>query len=492
MGLSELHKRSILRELAERERRAASRGVAAVPTEAALEAAAVLKAKLFPQQMAFFFDKRGRFRVARCTRRAGKSTGDAIKILITLLCQPRAVCLYVAQTSSTAREVLWPVLKELVADYDLPFHFSETHLRLEHTASSGKALLKGADTVKDIEKLRGLKLKLAIIDESGALGANMEDLVMSVIGPSLRDEAGELLLNGTPGYFPAGLFYEASEGLRLNWVRHEWSLQDNPYLSAEAKDLDLICLEEGLTRDSPRFIREYLGKYAINTATQMFAFDPAAHTFECSGPQASPLKEKALTWMLGVDFGWTDETAIVAIGYSPWDSRVWVAESWSAPQQTSDDVAHQLQRFIAVYKPKRIVGDLGGGGGKATSGQIWQDYAIYIEPAEKTEKLRHIEFINAAFMRGDLLIARNSELAKELPYVLWNEKKTDAHGRAKDNQAMAMVYAWRQCQNLAGKRKKPAGFVDNDIHSQDKVKKKMFDDAFAELEAPALAWFLKI
>ena len=130
--LSEIQQRAVLRELAAREQRVAQQGVAAVATEAELEAANLLEGKLFPQQHAFFFDTSSRLRVACCTRRAGKSTGDAIKILVTLLRSPRAVCLYIAQTSSTAREVLWPVLKELVADFDLPFNFSETHLRLEH------------------------------------------------------------------------------------------------------------------------------------------------------------------------------------------------------------------------------------------------------------------------------------------------------------------------------------------------------------------------
>ena len=486
--LTALQERAVLRELAAREQRAAQLGVAAKPSEAALEAAAILEGKLFTQQHAFFFDPSSRLRVACCTRRAGKSTGDAIKILVTLLRNPRAVCLYIAQTSSTAREVLWPVLKELVADYDLPFAFSETHLRLEHKLSTGKLLLRGADTVKDVEKLRGLKLKVAIVDESGTFGAQMEDLVLSVIGPALRDENGELLLNGTPGYYPAGLFYEASSGLRKNWAVHRWSLEQNPYLSDTAKNLALICDEEGLTRDDPRFIREYLGKYAINTKTQAFAFDPATNTYD---ETETPIPH-GLTWYLGVDFGWTDETAIVALGFSPGNPKIWVGDTWSAPEQTSDDVAAHLTEFVAKYKPKRIIGDLGGGGGKATAEQIWRDYQFYIEPAEKTEKLRHIEFVNSAFRRQDLMVPRKSKLAEELYKVLWNEAKTDFHAKAKDNLAMAMVYAWRQAANVAGRTKvKPVNKALQALEGQ--IDAQRYAEILLEEEPPppALAWFLK-
>ena len=484
--LSEIQQRAVLRELAAREQRVAQQGVAAVATEAELEAANLLEGKLFPQQHAFFFDTSSRLRVACCTRRAGKSTGDAIKILVTLLRSPRAVCLYIAQTSSTAREVLWPVLKELVADFDLPFNFSETHLRLEHKRSSGKLLLRGADTVKDVEKLRGLKLKAAIIDESGTFGAQMEDLVLSVIGPALRDENGELLLNGTPGYYPAGLFYETSSKMRKGWAVHRWSLVDNPFLSETAKSLDIISEEEGLTKDDPRFIREYMGQYAINTKTQAFAFDPAVNTYTEEPPHG-------LTWYLGVDFGWTDETAIVAIGFKPNDSRIWVGDTWSAPQQTSDDVAAHLKEFQAKYSPKRIVGDLGGGGGKATAEQIWRDYQIYIEAAEKTEKLRHIEFVNSAFRRKDLLIPRGSKLADELYKVLWNEAKTDFHNKAKDNLSMAMVYAWRQAANVAGRTKaRPSGAAALES-LKGAIDPQRYDEILLEAGDPpeALHWFLK-
>lgn len=442
-----------MKELLRREEVLTTRKVAAQPTESDRAKAKALIEQWVPgatggtflQQREFFFpvNRSQRRRVARCTRRAGKTTGAALKLLVELLLNPRAVWLYIAKTTTLVRDTIWPELKRLAAENDLPFEFNETNLRMSHKRSTGRAIFRGASDIAQIEKLRGLKLNGAILDESGTFGASMENLVVSVIGPSLRDLGGELLLIGTPGYFPEGLFYEASEGLRKNWARMSWSLQDNPFISDEAKDYDNIMEEEGLTVDDPIFIREWLGKYAINTKTQMFAYDPAVNSYDGPMPQG-------LTWWLGVDFGWTDATAIVALGFDPCSKVMYAHESWSDTEQDSDQIAVKLTAFIEKYKPTRIIGDCGGYG-KGPSEKIFRDYRIYIEQADKIGKLNHVEFLNAAFRRKAVMVNRVTPLHSELPKVLWNEKKSDAHNKAKDNNAMALLYVWLEASGQAGR-----------------------------------------
>lgn len=482
--LSPLQQREILKELYEREQALVSRKVASKPSEADLEKGKALLASLFAPQRDFFFDsaKEGRYRVARCTRRAGKTTGAAIKLLYTLLMDPRSVSLYVAKSTTIVRDQIWPELKTLVAEHDLPFEFNETQLRIQHKKSTGRAIFRGASDAAQLDKLRGLGVGgvfvLAILDESGTFGSEMEQLVSSVISPGLRDRGGEMLLVGTPGYFPEGLFYEASEGLRKNWVRRRWTLQDNPFLSQDAKNYKLIMEEEGLTEDDPVFIREWKGQYAINLKTQMFEFDPKRNGFTVDPPDN-------LTYFLGVDFGWTDETAIVALGWSHLSKRMYAVESWAAPEQTSDMVAEQLQRFISKYRPTRIVGDTGGYG-KGPAEQIWVDYKIYIEPARKLEKINHVEFMNSAFRRSDLMVRYTDELARELPKVLWAENKKDAHNKAKDNRSFALLYCWRAANDMAGKAA-PGRTSNQAGWPQEEVDAKLG----VETAKTSLDWFLQ-
>lgn len=484
--LSKLAEREILKELLQREESLSQRQVASQPTAADLEnAKTLLRKEMFTENRDFFFDARseGRFRVARCTRRAAKTTGAAIKLLITLLLNPRSVSLYVAKSTTLVRDQIWPELKRIAAEYDLPFEFNETQLRMQHKRSTGRAIFRGASDTSQIDKLRGLKLLVAILDESGHFGAEMEQLVMSVISPGLRDQGGELLLIGTPGYFPEGLFYEASEGLRKNWVRRRWTLQANPFLLPEAKDLRLIREQDGLTEEDPIYIREWLGKYCLNTKVQMFEYDPSRNGYRGNIPRG------LVTW-LGIDFGWTDETAIVALQWSPTTRKMWAVESWAASEQTSDQVAEKLIEFKRKYAPARIVGDTGGYG-KGPAEQIWRDYGIYIEQAKKLEKLNHVEFMNSAFRRADLLVNLDDGLSYELPRVLWAEDKKGAHNKAKDNRAHALLYVWRAANDIAGKtaivkgafdRQETLGWPEDVL--MDKLGNVNDDDS-------NLAWFLR-
>ncbi len=498
--LSPLAQREILKELVSREERLAARKVSSKPNEADLEKCRLLTGPpnvkagtgMFTEQREFFFDavKEGRLRVARCTRRAGKTTGAAIKLLTTLLLQPRGVSLYVAKSTTAIRDQIWPELKRLVAEHDLPFEFNETQLRMQHKRSTGRAIFRGASDISQIDKLRGLKLLVAIMDESGTFGAEMEKLVFSVIVPGLRDQGGELLLIGTPGYFPEGLFYEASEGMahRANWVRRRWTLQENPFLSPHAKSYKAIMAEDGLTPDDPVFIREWKGEYCLNTKVQMFEYDPARNGFRLPAP-------KDLTYYLGVDFGWTDETAIVALGWMPTARKMYAVKSWAAAEQTSDQVAEHLQEFIAEFRPVRIIGDTGGYG-KGPAEQIFRDYGIFIEQAKKLEKLNHVEFMNSAFRRADLLVNLDDTLSYELPRVLWAENKKDAHNTAKDNRSHALLYSWRAANDIAGKTALSHNFSRDELQGwpEHELRDKLgpdYGNSSNGPQNPSLSWFLK-
>ncbi len=444
---------------------------------------------LLPEQRDFFFTSRaeGRMRVARCTRRAGKTTGGAYKILLTMIQDPHAVCLFVAQTRTIIEDTIWPELQKIVAEFNLPFEFHGTKLRMSHKRGSGRALFRGASDTKNIQKLRGLgtggKFVLAILDESGHFGADFEKLVASVITPALRDVQGELLLIGTPGDYPEGLFYEASSGLKKNWVRRRWTLQDNTKIEPAARDLATIREEEGLTEDDPIYIREWLGEYALNMKTMMFTYDPQENSYEGGLPDVPG----GWTYWGGIDFGWTDETAIVVLAWNHTTKKMYVVDSWSASEQTSDMTYRAMLMMKQRWPIAKWVGDTGGMG-KKDAMNIWIDYKEWIEPADKQGKLDHVSYMNAAFKRRDLWVRRGLGVHSELPKVLWNDTKTDAHKKAKDNNAIALLYVWRAANNLAGKRSAPTPLSDEvAAWPEEETRAKLSNT----VEAPEAPWFLQ-
>ena len=417
------------------------------PTQRERKLARELRGTWFAPQ-ARFFQSTARRRVGFCTRRAGKTLGTAIWFLENMLEHPGSLNLYIAQTAGAARVYMWRELKKLVNHYDLPFRFNETNLYMQHKRGEGLLLLKGADKADEIEKLRGPKWSRVCLDEAQLFGAWMENLINEVLGAALRDEAGHLIMTGTAGKKKEGIFYEASHGLRKRrsgepvYELHRWSLQDNPFLSAEAKDEELIIDEEGYSGpEDPRFQREYRGEWVVGDSERMFAFDEKLNTYDGPIPGGHDWKTGH-----GCDFGWHDQTAFVTGVWCRTSPVFYVPESWGRSHQYTDDVAARAMELQAKYGSKVYVGDTGGYG-KNVCVHLARDYGINVLQAHKREKFDHIAFFNSALRRGHVKIKRGDRLCKQLQEVAWNENRTDAANHSRDDLCFALLYIWRYAKN---------------------------------------------
>lgn len=468
----ELVRRKALKELARRARAKTGAEAKFSPTQAELAAAAALESMLFPQQHACFFSLETRRRVGFCSRRAGKSFGACVKILATMLRNPQSLVVYIAQTKDMCRLYVWTELKKLVERFDLPFVFNETHLWLRHKRATGTCIFKGADDASELDKLRGPKWKLAIVDEAATFGAFIEELILEVLSPALRDEAGELIMIGTAGKYKKGLFYEVTTGLRDNWKVFEWDLTNNPHLPAEARDLKRISQEDGIPMDSAKFRREYLREWVEDFEQNIFRIDPEINVYRATSkfPEFLPKGHQWYT-LLGVDFGWRDATAIVALAASRTDPRVYILETWAESEQLPDQVAKKLRYFKDKYKPVRVVGDVNGYGTAITE-QLMRQYKLYVEPAVKKERNDFIEFMNNAYSNGNILIPEGSDLIQEYAKLSWNKARTDPAPHSIDNLSFAALYAWRTTLEYTQIAKK---VTKEDPNSVDIDKQRIFE-----------------
>jgi len=443
--------RAIQREYVRRARQAQLRQAEYKPTERELDIAEQLESRWFPQQRAFF-TSRARRRVAFCTRRAGKTIGTAIWFLSSLLRYPTALHLYIAQTSGVAKLYLWPELKRLIHEYELPFETNENDLTIKHARGLGSLTLRGADNAKQIENLRGPHWKKVALDEAASFGPYIEELITEVLGAALRDTNGELVLTGTAGKHKRGLFYEACHELRRRksdnapvYELHRWSLQDNPYLPEDAKNEDLIIDDEGFSGvDDPRFLREFRGVWAVGDSERVFSgFTEAKNIYEGELPSGHQWR-----YVLGCDFGWHDESAMAVIAWSRTCPTIYVPFVWGKSRLYTDDIAQKMLELKEKYGVLRFVGDTGGYG-KNVVVHLERDYHIHVEQAQKREKLDHIAFINSAFERGDLKVHRfdAKRLITQLHEVSWNAQRTNAGAHERDDLCFAMVYGWRTAKS---------------------------------------------
>lgn len=454
--LNNLQARAILRELEKRRRQQKLIRQPILPSKSELMACERMRGTMFPQQKAFFDDP-ARRKVGFCTRRAGKSYGIAIDLLASLVAQPDTLFLYMAQTKELVKMYVWAEMKRLTIEYGLPLEFSENHLWIAHKRGMGKIICRGADNEKEVNKLRGPKWGKVYLDESSTFGSWMEALAVEVIGPALRDRNGTLALLGTAGRRKEGLFYEACMGLKKRsngepvYKVHKWSLQDNPFLSEDAKDLDLIMDEEGMTDKDPRFLREYKMTWAAGDSERVWSgFDAKRNCVDVSGGIRALPEGHVWQFLLGIDFGYTDESAVAVIGYSTTHTRIYIMETWAKRYAHTDEIFAAILKFKTTYGAKRLIGDVNGQG-KIHQATILRDYKTFLEPAKKMEKLQYIEYMNSAFLRSALMVQANDPVIDQFNTVAWDADRKHIGAHEKDDRAMAAMYGWRTAANMAGK-----------------------------------------
>lgn len=469
--------RAIDREIVRRARAKELRKAEYAPTKRELDTAEQLEARWFPEQKAFFTST-ARRRVAFCTRRAGKTIGTAIWFLSSLLRYPTALHLYIAQTSGVAKLYLWPELKRLIHEYDLPFEANENDLTIKHKRGMGALVLKGADNAKQIQNLRGPHWKKVALDEAASFGAYIEELIMEILGAALRDTNGELVLTGTAGKVKRGLFYEACHELRRRrsdgapvYELHRWSLQDNPFLPDDAKNEDLIIDDEGFSGpDDPRFLREFRGIWAVGDSERVFSgFSEDKNLYDGPLPAGHSWR-----YLLGCDFGWHDESALCVVAWSRTCPTIYVPEIWGKSRLYTDEIASRILEMKEKHGVSRFVGDTGGYG-KNVVVHLQRDYGIYVEQAQKREKLDHIAFINSAFARGDIKIHRHGakKLIQQLHEVAWNEQRTNAGNHERDDYCFAMVYAWRTAKSSGAGKSAQTESMDSNPQRTAIIKEKL-------------------
>ncbi len=166
-----------------------------------------LIASLFTQQKAFVLSP-SKAKIAQCTRRAGKTEAASVCLLLAAAATPNSTALYLALTRKSAKNLLWPKLKKLKAQYNIPLDFNESDLTAT-LPNGSKIMLYGADQENVVERLRGDAYCICVIDEAASFGEHLDYVIEDVIEPALLDYNGGLIMVGSPGPTLTGPFYRA-------------------------------------------------------------------------------------------------------------------------------------------------------------------------------------------------------------------------------------------------------------------------------------------
>jgi phage terminase large subunit len=196
------------------------------------------------------------------------------------------------------------------------------------------------------ERAEGPNLDWAYVDEARLLYDDFET-AWKVILRRLRG-SGRCLIDCPTGAWvtttpdaPGSVLFKTFEGTpeekAYNSRVFRWAIYDNPYLSKEFI-ADIERTHTGGLAD--RFI---WGRFA-DVAAGSFAFDSTIHRIDTTLFNKDVIK----TVSYGVDFGWTNPTAAVAVGFDG-DGRAYVLDEVYQRQMRTEDLIASLKEMIGTH-----------------------------------------------------------------------------------------------------------------------------------------------
>lgn len=405
----------------------------------------------------------------RCPRRSGKSFDLASLALYWGEKYPGSRVLIISLTLKSTIDNFWASapggLFTQNDKYKLNIKWNNSRYTWEHENGS-RGTLRGAETIADIERIRGAlaEADIAIVDECKSFAPELLlQLVRDVLLPGLMTRDGILVLAGTPGSIPVGTFYEATAvGSRVDaicerckkqhptcipvgeddapayacftteerkalWRLHTWTLQDNLASPGAWTRALADKMRAGWPDDHPAWLREYKGEWVTDASDLVYSY--AAHKAKCDwhparakgNPSGLPPEYGPWRYVLGIDLGYVDDSALVLCAYSEQLKELRHVYDYKAPGMTIDDFFDQIFEVFEKYgRPDAIIADTAGGGSKMLVETLNQRYGLGVEPAKKTEKHDHIELVNSDFAMGRIKIIPGSDLAHELCGLQWD------------------------------------------------------------------------
>ncbi len=415
-----------------------------------------LEDHLFKEQLEFVQDP-SPTKIAVCSRRSGKTVSCAADLVHTAINNPATVSLYITLSRNNAKKIIWKEIKDLNRKYNLKgiLNLSELSITFPNEAI---IYLSGAKDTSEMEKFRGLALKLVYIDECQSFRSYIKELIDDVLAPSLMDHAGILNLIGTPSPIPVGFFHDAFTQ-QNGWSKHHWSFWDNPFIIQKSKlthqqMLDRELKRRGVTVSDPSIQREWYGKFVLDTNSLLVRYiEGTNHFIEMANDP------KTYSYIMGIDLGFDDADAIAILAWSESDPVTYLIEEKVVAQQGLTELVKQIQHFQTIYPITKMVIDQGGLGKKLAE-EMRRQHAIPVEAADKARKMENIAFMNDALRTGRLKAKKDSKFAQDSYLVeIDQEKSTNDKIKVSDKYHSdiidAVLYAFKESPAFSYEIPKP-------------------------------------
>jgi hypothetical protein len=384
------------------------------------------------------------------TRRGGKTHGIGAFLLDGLMQNPKLPSPYITLTRDHSMRNLFPYLDAQNRRHKLGLRWKDN--KLCHP-KGGYIWLAGCKDKREAEKFRGDKhgLGRVAIDEGGAWrDAVLRYLVYDALSAALTDNSSPLLVSGSPGPVPTGMFWAITTNEDKDnpgWPTHHFNVINNPHHRFFNNPEAIRKFREEKLKMSeahPTWIREYLGQWCLDTTALIYYFDPVKNAWDGVLPSTGI---RRIT--LGVDVGYEDETAFVICASIWGQPNVYIMYAGGQSHMLPSAIAAEIKRLVKLYGVQEIYMDTGGLA-VTMQHQLAIDYGVPVNKATKTEKVANILRTQDALQRGELLANRATckPLIDEANVLVWDvdpdtkERKGHRPGMA-DHCCDALLYSYR-------------------------------------------------
>lgn len=398
---------------------------------------------LFNKQLDFVSDP-SPFKVAVCSRRSGKTVACAADLISKAMAQEGVVCLYITLSRNNAKKIIWPEIQKINRAFKLGG--SEDNTELSMRFPNGSIIyLSGAKDAAEIQKFRGLPIKLVYIDECQSFREYIRDLIDDILAPALMDYAGSICLIGTPAPVPTGFFHECAVETDT-WSKHGWNFFDNPFISQKSglphqQLLDRELKRRGVEANDPSIQREWFGKWSLDLDSLLLHYTSEKNHYD----ELPPAK---WNYIMGIDLGFVDADAIGILAWSESRPETFLVEECVVSKQGLTELVSSIQNLTSKYPVSKMVIDEGGLGKKIAE-EIRRRHQIPVQPADKIRKMENIAFLNDALRTGRFKAKKNSQFAQDSFLVeIDRDKTTPDRIRIKDGFHSdiidAVLYAFKE------------------------------------------------
>ena len=375
----------------------------------------------FAQQLEFINHSAKR-KILCLTRRSGKSTAVAIYLVHEALLNPGCKLIYVNTTKGEAKNVMWHQIFETIF-IRLNIKANLVDSKNEIRFDNGSIIyLHGIDaTPKEMNKLRGKKFQLAVIDECQSYTQDLKQLINQVLSPTLADADATICLIGTPGNQMGDHYWWQlcrPDSMEKGWQHFRWTWQDNPHVRANMrKQVDQMLQDNPLIAKAPWFRQEYMGEWVPESDARVYKSDLANYIDELP-----PNFTQGCTYLLSIDLGYHDATAFVVSAYNKkYNDKLYILESIKFNKLTITAVATHIKEFRNKYNFRSIYVDAAN---LQAVEEMRQIHSLPLLAAEKQGKEAHIALLNSDFITQNIFILKktNEALILELNTLIWDVK----------------------------------------------------------------------